>query len=147
LQIYRLDRDGQRGGAVFIGIKGNIPSTLKRTDHTREIMCVAIDHKPWKIFVIGAFRPQSTSSSQFIESLEAHLRNLQRGDPATHSIIIGRDLNLPQVSWSPETGASSTIQTAKNDLLTDQDTIHAINVPTRAPQGLHETVPYATRTK
>ena len=135
--IYRLDREGKRGGGVFIGVRNHYNSSLKWTDPDFEIIAVTINTGIKKISVMGAYRPPDCNPLQFLDTLGNHLSTVRKNGVTSRPVIVGGDLNLPQVLWEQKPEASTgAVQNTVYSMLDDHDMMQVITEPTHAPNNI-----------
>lgn len=136
-QVFRHDREGKRGGGVFIGTRETLTSVLNWTDALMEIMSITVNSKPHNICIIGAYRPHSCSTLNFLDAINTHLIALTSEGTTHKPFIIGGDLNLPQIKWSVEPEFTScSVQSAINVLLDRYNMIQVIQEPTHEPNNI-----------
>lgn len=110
----------------------------KWTDENSELMCIKlVCNEKYSVNVIGAYRSPSCNPIEFLESLKTHLCHLTQEGTKNHPIILGGDLNLPQVSWKTEPDATRCkIQKVINTIMEDNDMIQVIKKATHAGDNI-----------
>lgn len=126
--VFRRDR-GSRGGGVFICVKNCYKSLELWSDAECEMLAVEVQGRnvrdTWEI--IGMYRAPGENT----KILQKLVERTRVGTSGSRQVIIGGDLNIPQVKWDGEVTEGNGVQAIVNELVWTNNLVQVVKHPTR----------------
>ena len=114
-QVERRDRQTRDGG-VFIAVRNDLVSTREMEYETDcELLWVKVDIVGSKTLHIGAFYRPNISDDTSLPELQKSISRI----PSSHNIVLGGDLNLPDIDWHSCAVKTGSKFTSHHELLLD----------------------------
>lgn len=128
--VYRCDREVQRGGGVLIAIKKSITSfAVALSNRKTEFTSICICHPNGKTIICVCYRPPN-SDSNFSDDLHINLTEIKTLYPKADIILFG-DFNFPSINWSNLSFTGSGESGSFLDVCHDFNLTQLVDQPTR----------------
>lgn len=129
--VYRRDRGDVRGGGVFIMVRDKFESRVLFTEDIVEMMGVRVElERGGGMDILGLYR---VGNHEVLERLIERVREVENSERV---LLIGGDLNLPEVNWNGCGVSIRSDQILVNKLIWEGDLWQTVSQPTRGDNKL-----------
>jgi len=131
-QTYRRDRN-IHGGGIFICVREHLIAHVDYVSVSSEFLTIIVTlNNGKKVHVSVAYRPPNDNTAELFDDMLAKLLELNLDENPNQYVILGGDLNLPNLNWNLNTplgvGNHLTLSVAK---ILDLGLEQIVRVPTR----------------